>query len=224
MKKIWLLSILIVFVFLSSIPLFAIDRETLWSKLTYSNSPKELDAIALQNLSLVEEILFLSDFQRYNDSARLNAMQILEIAVWKGQLSKEKYFDIMLRFLNQIPSLVNPKVLQDTKGITIGHLESFSRGETLSATFVTFSLLGNSMLNARQIKTGGILNSLAQKVSNAKEILDKRGPDAKNTATNKIQAAISECEAQRGKNITPDGADIISGYLKSLVTKIQTTN
>jgi len=207
---------------------FAIDRETLWTKLNFPSSlaeMREMDRVARQNLGMVEEILFFSDMQRDSSCARDNALQILKECSEKGLITKEHFFEIILRLYGQINTIAHPTRVEDSKNNIKGAMASYGRANLpLASNFSAFPSLTNSLSSAGFIKNQGILNSLNQKISNAKDILDKRGPDAKNTAIKKVQAAINELSAQRGNGVSEDGYQILSGYCQNLITKIQTTN
>lgn len=224
-----LVSTIISLVFL--MPSWSIDKETLRNMMNNPVSTggmRQMEAAAWPNISLVEEILFFSDMKEDNGTARDNGLAILRRSAEEGvNYTKERYFDTLLRLYNQATTVVHPTDLEDTKKMIKAQLASFglvSSTRPLSFSFSSFPSLANSMSIAGFIKNQGILNSLNQKISNAKDILDKKGPDAKNTAINKIQAAINELDAQRGNHITEDGYQILSGCCKNLITKIQSTN
>lgn len=223
MKQIKLFCFLVSFVVVSLCPSFAIDREALWAKLTYYPTAKETQAIALQNLGLVEEILFLSDFQRFNRAARFNGLQVLEVGAWSGKLSKEKYFDILLRFSHQIPTIVQPSYVEDTRNIIWAKAASYGRTETVPSIFELFPILSGSMAKSGDIKNNGLLNSLNQKMANAKKNYEKASSDKKNSSINLVQATINELNAQRGLGITEDGFQMLSRYCQNLIAQIQNT-
>ncbi|MEK7801233.1 MAG: hypothetical protein AAB276_02155 [Pseudomonadota bacterium] len=230
MKKTLPLFLIALFLFLSSNVSLAIDKENLRRMFNYpsSNDFPTREAAARQNIGLLEEIVFISDMQGDNWCAREGILMVLRHYAEVGAIyTKEKYFDILLRLYNQAAAVAHPKRLENTKNMIKGQLSSFglvSSTKPLSFSFSAFPSLANSMSTAGFIKNQGILNSLNQKISNAKDILDKKGADAKTTAINKVQAAINELDAQRGKHITEDGYQILSGYCKNLITKIQSTN
>ncbi len=223
MKKIKLLFLLVGFCIFTYSTSFAIDKETLWTKLTYSQNA-ETEEIARQNLSLVEEIVFLSDMQRFNGGARDNGLQVLRRATITGLMTPTKYFGILLRLFNQATSVAHPTRVEDLKKMITGQLATFGRNVPLTSNFTTFSVLANSLSSDGFVKNQGILNSLNQKISNAQQSFEKKGPNAKQTAVNQVEAAINELNAQSGKGITEDGCQILSGYCKNLITKIQATN
>lgn len=228
MKKKTLLVFLVSFSFFLSLPSFAIDRETLWAKLNFLSSLAEIretNLAARQNLGLVEEILFFSDMQRHNGPARDNALEILKECSENGQITKEHFFSVVLRLLNQITTIAHPTVLEDSKDHIKGVLTSFGISKfSLTNQFSAFPSLANSLSSGGFIKNQGILNSLNQKISNAQKSVEQKGVDAKSSAVNQIEAAINELNAQRGQGVTEDCYQILSGYCKNLITKIQKSN
>lgn len=225
-----LLCVLVLLAFTLSNPIWGIDKATLRNKFNHPsfNSFQEREAAARQNIGMIEEIVFFSDMVDDNSCARENILALLRYYAEGGTIyTKEKYFDILLRLYNQVTTVVHPIHLEDTKNLIKGQLSSFglvSSKSPLSFSFSAFPALTNSMMAAGFIKNQGLQNSLTQKVANAKETMEKRGPDSKNTAVNKVQAALNELDAQRGKGISEDGYQILSACCKNLITKIQSSN
>lgn len=216
--------LLIMFGVCLSCAVYAIDMETLRNKLNYCSSVekfKEAEKIARQNISLIDEVIFFSDLTSYNGTARGNAIEILQNCAEDGLISQQRYFDTLLRLLANINNVVNPKRLEMEKGFVKGHVASFGDERPAAVQYAGFSPMLNSLLSAGLIKNHGIMNSLSQKVEGAKAALDKGGQNAKDTAVNRIQAAINELDAQRGKHVTEDGYQIISGYCNLLIRRIQ---
>lgn len=211
-------------------PSWAMDRESLRKLMNYpigNAGLAKMQSAAMQNLNLVEEIIFFSDFTENNETARDNGLSILSGSADVGVYPKERYFNTFLRLYSQAASIVRPSRLERLKRMIIASLASFGMVDSsspFSSNFSNFPTLVNSMASAGLIKNQGILNSLAQKLSNAKDILDKKGPNAKTTAINKIQAAVNELDAQRGNGVSEDGYQILSGYCKNLISKLQATN
>jgi hypothetical protein len=94
----------------------------------------------------------------------------------------------------------------------------------ISKQFSGFSTLLNSMATAGLIRNSGIINSLNQKIDNARKSLEKKNNNAKKTSINHIEAAVHELNAQRGNQITEDAHKILTQYCQNLITKIQNTN
>ena len=65
---------------------------------------------------------------------------------------------------------------------------------------------------------GGIENSLVSKVKNALKSIEKRNL---NTAINQLQAFINQVEAQSGKKIPAEVADMLIQYALSTIQQIQ---
>lgn len=217
-------------IFVASWPSFAIDRETLWSKLEFPGSSPggyiETVKIAKQNLGLVEEILFLSDMQRDNGPARFCSLSILRQACEEGLITQEHFFDVCLRLYGQINSIAHPKRLESSKNQIKGQLANFAEQAhfPLSQQVSGFSSLSSSLFAANLIKNQGLLTSLNQKIANAQKGLEKKNSAAKSSAVNQVQAAINELNAQRGKGIAEDGYLILSVYCQNLINKIQNIN
>jgi hypothetical protein len=228
MRKLKFAVLLLFYTISSFSPVYSIDLETLRCKLNYTCTIADITEakkLAIQNMSLTEQILFLNDTSsRNNGTARCNIIQILRRCAINGTISQSHFFDLILRLYNQITSIALAKTVELEKGDIKGVLTSIGNDAPLATNFSTFPVMANSLTTSGFIKNQGILNSLTQKIANAKDILDKKGADAKNTAINKIQAAINELDAQRGKHITEDGYQILSGYCRNLIAKIQATN
>lgn len=209
---------------------FAIDRETLWSKLEFPGSAPggyiETIKLAKQNIGLVEEILFLSDMQRDNGPARFCSLSILRQACEEGLITQGHFFDVCVRLYGQINTIAHPKRLESSKNQIKGQLANFAvqANFPLSQQVSGFTSLSSSLFKAGLIKNQGLLNSLNQKIENAQKGLEKKSPAAKASATNQVQAAINELSAQRGQGVTEDAYLILSVYCQNIINKIQNTN
>jgi hypothetical protein len=71
-------------------------------------------------------------------------------------------------------------------------------------------------LNLKQ----GIANSLDAKLQNVKESLTASNADQRNDAINKLQAFINSCEAQRGKALTNEQADMLIAAANYIITML----
>lgn len=220
------LSVIIIAILCSSTA-FAIDAHTLWTKLNFPD-PNFMATrqLALQNPNLLEEIIFYSDMNGDTSGARANSLELLNECAEKGVITKSHYFDVILRLYNQIGSIAHPSRLARSKGHIMGVLSCFCNESNypISQQFTGFPALMNSMSTAGLIRNNGIINSLNQKIDNAKKSLEKKNNNAKKTAINHIEAAINELNAQRGNQITEDAHKILTQYCQNLITKIQKTN
>jgi len=208
---------------------FAIDRETLWSKLNFPgplNQFLETKRIAMQNPGLVEEILFRSDMSGDTSCARENAIQILKSCGEKGIISQVHFFDLCLQLYNRIDSVAHPKRVADSKNDISAALANFAGAENFSLSQQFSGLVSslNSLSAAGLVKNQGILNGLSQKISNAQKSAETKSPNGKATAVNQLEATLQELGAQKGKGITEDCHKILSRYCQSLITKIQKGN
>jgi hypothetical protein len=229
MKKISKFLFAVVLIMVASSSSYGIDRETLWSRLEFSGSNSqhnETIKIAKQNLGLVEEILFLSDMQKYNGPARFNSLVVLRESCEEGLITQEHFFDVCLRLYGQINTIANPKRLESSKNQIKGQLANFAEQAhvPLPQQVSGFSSLSSSLFKASLIRNQGLLNSLNQKIANAQKSLEKRNPAAKSSAVNQIQATINELNAQRGNGIAEDAYLILSAYCRNLINKIQNSN
>jgi hypothetical protein len=206
---------------------YAIDARTLWTKLNFPDPNfMQTRQLALQNPSLLEEIMFYSDMNGDTSGARFNCLRILKECGEKGIITSAHFFDVCFRLYNQMPSIAHPSRLNDSKNYVKGTVANFMNQVTfpISKQFSGFSTLLNSMSTAGLIRNNGIINSLNQKIANAKKSLEKKNNNAKKTAINHIEAAVHELNAQRGNQITEDAHKILTQYCQNLITKIQNTN
>lgn len=67
----------------------------------------------------------------------------------------------------------------------------------------------------------GIQNSLDAKLENAKKSLEAVKAGNRQDAINKLQAFINECEAQRGKALTNEQADLLISKAQVIITLLQ---
>ena len=221
----WLSAIIIAV--LCSSTAFAIDAHTLWTKLNFPDPNfMQTRQLALQNPNLLEEIIFYSDMNGDTSGARANSLELLDECADTGRITQAHFFDLTLRLYNQIGSIAHPSRLNSSKNHIKGVLACFGNKPNypISQQFTGFSTLMNSMSTAGLIRNNGIINSLNQKIDNAKKSLEKKNNNAKKTAINHIEAAINELNAQRGNQITEDAHKILTQYCQNLITKIQKTN
>lgn len=221
----WFLSVVISI--LCSSNAFAIDAHTLWTKLNFPDPNfMQTRRLALQNPNLLENIVFYSDMNGDTSGARFNCLQLLKECGEKGIITPAHFFDISFRLYNQMASIAHPSRLNDSKNYVKGAVASFLSQEAfpIAQQFTGFSTLMNSMSTAGLIRNNGIINSLNQKIDNAKKSLEKKNNNAKKTAINHIEAAINELNAQRGNQISEDAHKILSQYCQNLISKIQKTN
>jgi hypothetical protein len=212
---------------LCSSSVYAIDAHTLWSKLNFPDPNfMQTRQLALQNPSLLEEILFYSDMQQFSGPARANSLELLDECADTGRITQAHFFDLTLRLYNQIGSIAHPSRLNSSKSHIKGVLACFGNKPNypISQQFTGFSTLMNSMSTAGLIRNNGIINSLNKKIENAKKSLEKKNNNAKKTAINHIEAAVHELNAQRGNQITEDAHKILTQYCQNLITKIQNSN
>ena len=207
---------------------YAIDKETLWTRLSHSVSNAQYDEtfrIAKQNLGLIEEIFFLSDFVKNNNAARVGCIQILRESCEEGLITQEHFFEIFLRLYNQLNTIALPEHIRGMQRMLTAQMGAFAHEPSfpVSQQFSGFTSLTAALFKAGLIKNQGILNSLNQKISNAQKSLEKKDSAAKTSAANQIQAAINELDAQKGKGISEDGYEALSRYCRHLITKIQNT-
>ena len=96
--------------------------------------------------------------------------------------------------------------------LTVYAMDNAYNQSTLSVTF-TVTATSQSLVSAvnrftseGKIDNSGIQNSLLKKLENAQKDIDKGKLD---TAINKLQAFITEVQAQSGKHITEDAANLL---------------
>jgi hypothetical protein len=158
--------------------------------------------------------------------ARANGLELLSECAEEGKITQAHFFDVITRLYNQIGSIAHPSRLDRSKGHIMGVLSCFcdEPNYSISQKFTGFSSLMNSMATAGLIRNSGIINSLNQKIDNARKSLEKKNYNAKKSAINHIEAAVHELNALRGNQITEDAHKILTQYCQNLITKIQNTN
>ena len=213
---------------------YSADSETLWRALTFSDTPdsaQEAQQLAYANPNILEEVLFISDSNRDNSVARESSLILLEKCSLKGIITKERYFNNAFRLLAQIDNYVNPQRISSEKKLITTLLANYGFNQfkqifeiNLFDNFSSLLSFLNTMFSNGLIKNNGILNSLKSKISNAKDLLEKKTENVKIPAINKIEAAISEAEAQKGNHLTAEATTMFVTYCQNLITQIKNTS
>lgn len=208
-------------------PSHAITKDDLWGALTFSDTQKSIEEarrLALENPNILEEIIFLSDSEKDNSVARFNSIVHLETCSLTGIITKERFFNNIFRLLSQITNYVHPLRLENDKKNIIAIMSNYSgKQDNPLLNLSTLLSILDSMFSNNLIKNEGIFKSLKSKISNAKDFFEKK-PNLKNPIINKIQAAINEAEAQRGKHLTEEAYLVFSAYCNNVIVQIQNTN
>lgn len=212
---------------------YSLDKESLWSLLTFADTPEltlNAQKIAIENSSTLEEILFISDNEKDNSIAREQSLILLLGCSLNGRISKESFFNDVFRLLSQAPNFIHSSRIENEKHLIATVLGNYgfdpiSKTSLLSIpeNFSCLLLTLDSMFSNGLIKNEGISKSLRSKISNAKELFEKK-PNSKAPIINKIQAAVNEAEAQRGKHLTEEACLMFSANCKNLIIQIQNTN
>ena len=211
-------------------------REMLRYGLTFADddeSSQRVEAEALANPTLLEEIVFLrlgETGNLNNRVARQNAFTYLKICSQRGLISQAHFFEIGFNLLKNLSDYAFPGDLADETARYQNQILNYGYNpKSKKATGTVFDNLQallvylDGMFKAGQISNQGVLQSLKVKISGALAILEKEKEKGKTPATNKIEAAISEANAQRGKNLTEIGFLVFSAFCQNLISQIQET-
>lgn len=234
MRKINILFLISLMFFLFINSVYAIDKESLWSLLTFADTPDltlNAQIIAIENPSILEEILFISDNEKDNSIAREQSLILLTGCSLNGKISKESFYNDVFRLLSQASSFIHSSRIENEKKLITTILGNYAFDQihktsllSIPENFSCLLLILDSMSLNGLINNDGTLKSLKSKISNAKELLEKKTPNGKTAAINKIEAAINEAEAQKGNHLTTEAAMMFVTYCQNLIALIKATS
>lgn len=217
------------FLILASSSVFGLTKETLWSALTFADTPESNVAarsLGLSNPAILEEVLFIKDTEKDNVVGRESAFLLLQECSLQQIVSKEYFFLIAFRFLSQIDRLAFPNIAETERDKFASLIGAYGKdlqsGNFLFSLQESFSVLVmqiDAMYSNGLISDDGLLNSLKAKIRNAQKLSEK-GNTSK-AAANLLLAAINEAEAQRSKHITVEAARIFIAFCQRIIRQIE---
>jgi hypothetical protein len=232
MKNMLVLFVLMSF-FLAPAFCQTITKDYLRNMLTHSDSPESIEearSLAIANPQILESIIFTPKEDLDNSIARHNSLVYLCECAQTGKITADYFFDISLRLIKNISQYSFPEQVDEEllafRGIVFSYGFDPIRKVVyvnIFSNFKAFLTALEKMVQYNQISNLGIYNSLKTKITKAKEVLEKQRERGKKPAINKINAAINEAEAQRGKHLTENGFQIFVGYCKNLTEQIKNT-
>ncbi|HNW34282.1 MAG TPA: hypothetical protein PKM25_05070 [Candidatus Ozemobacteraceae bacterium] len=221
--------ILFFFLFLVSTSVFGLNKETLWSALTFADTPESNVAarsLGLSNPSILEEVLFIKDTEKDNVVGRESAFLLLQECSLQQIISKEYFLLIAFRFLSQIDKLAFPNIVEKERDKFISMIGAYGKdlqsGNFLFSLQESFSVLVlqiDAMYANALISDYGLLNSLRAKIRNAQKLSEKW--NTSKAAANLLLAAINEAEAQQGKHLTVEAARIFITFCQRIIKQIE---
>lgn len=183
---------------------------------------KEFETHVIAHPELAKEMIFFQRSVLWENAAKAHAYNCLEVSSYKGLISTEEFFDIGCKLMTNYDLYHSPEYKADVLSSYMTAIANYGYPSyPLLKQVADLISLTNSMLKTGMIKNQGLLNSLTVKISNAKEIIDKKIPNFKDTAVNILQAVVNELNAQRGKGVSEDGYQILSRFCENLIAKIQ---
>lgn len=173
-----------------------------------------------QNKSEFLNFITKPDSKITTSIARTNAIFFLNRWVSSGVMTYQDFFNIILS-LKQNPSLFFPSDRCDSMSfflsktiIDSNNRQNFSIDENFNNAMIIVGIL--EMKNFFQ-GSNGLSNSILKKLEAAKKDISKLN---QNPAINVLTATLNEISAQKGGNITEDGATILTGYINNLIVAI----
>lgn len=178
---------------------------------------------------VAKEILFFPNPVSFQNAAKQNAFVCLKIASYRGFSSPEEFFDVSCRLIANI-ELYHPQEAREralkwySTGLANYHwTEKPGTYKELSVMFENSLKALSAMEKNGLIVHSGIRNSLAAKIDGAKDAVDKHQGKGFNQAINKIEAAMSEANAQRNKGLKEIACVVFLQYCKNLIWQMNHT-
>lgn len=225
--------ILFIFVFLIPTSLFALDKDTLWSAITFADNPastKEATALALANPDILKEVLFISDFEKDNSVARGNAIIILLSCSVNNTVSREQFFKSVFSLLSRIEDYVHPSRLIGEKAkisMILGNygFDTANKRFYLSLEVAFSSLLTeiSSMQEQGLIKSYDLAKNLKTKIESAKRSYLKKSLRGVKASITQVETALAELSAQTGRNISEEALQILTKFCKNILTALNSS-
>jgi len=222
---------------LASQPLLAqqvVTKEFLLCALESSDdrsSILEAEQLALQNPTLLEEILFITNDEMDNGTARSNAFHYLLICSLKGSITQEHFFDLALKLIKNIDQYAFPDQISGEIAYYRGNLALYGYNPSQKISILSFAdnceaflRFLDKMRYHNLIDNDGILKSLKVKIENAQSVFEKQKEKGKVPAINMLNSGIQEANGQKEKHLTLDGYYIVVGYFENLIAQIQNVN
>jgi hypothetical protein len=220
--------ILVCFLLLFYTPLlFGATKEILWSALTFSDTSETIESarnMGINNLALLEEVLFIKDLELDNVVAREKAYLLFQYCSLHNLLPKDEFFAISLRLLSQIDILVFPARKNAERQKFVALLGNYGidpkTGLFMFSTQEAFSVLLSQLTSSHSIgllSNSGVLNSLKKKLESAKKSFET---GHNNAAINKLTATINEVKAQDGVHIPHELAIVFTAFCQNLINHI----
>lgn len=201
---------------------FAIDKESLWCKLSFADTPESgLEALSLAylNLDLVEDILFISDWERDNSVARGNSINIIFNCNQYGIISDEHFLNTIFKLLAQANRIVHP-----------GNMEEFMRRilfitgtykmnipySPIESNIAGFSLLSQSILSANLVQSKELVTFLNTKMSIVKGFLKIKSTHYLLFAFTQVEEIKNCLIFHRGNSVSENAFQVLFGYCQNL--------
>ena len=205
---------ILILVFLLPMSLVALDKDTLWSAITFADNPastQEAMALAVANPDILKELLFISDFEKDNSVGRGNAIVILLSCSINNLISQEQFFSSVFSLLSRIEDYVHPSRLTVEKARISMILGNYGFDPannkfhlSLADAFSTLITAIESMQEQGLITNYGVARSLKTKIENAKKSYLKSSPGSVRASINQVEAALNELSAQTGKHLSEE--------------------
>jgi len=221
---------ILILVFLFPMSLIALDKNTLWSAITFADNPvstQEAMALAVANPDILTEILFISDFEKDNSVARNNAVIILLSCSLNNVISQAQFFNSVFSLLSRVEDYVHPSRLVAEKArisTTLGNYGFDSANNkfylSLSDAFSSLITVIKSMQEKGLIKSSVLAKSLKTKIENAKKSYLKNSPGSVRASVNQVEAALNELSAQTGKHLSEEASLILNKFGTNIVTAL----
>lgn len=220
----------LIFVFLLPIGLFALDKDALWSAITFADNPastKKAMALAVANPDILKEILFISDFEKDNSVGRGCAITILLSCSINNIVSREQFFSSVFSLLSRIEDYAHPSRLVEEKARISMILGNYGFDPANNKFYLSLADAFSALITAIEsmqeqglIKSDGLARSLKTKIENAKKSYFKNSPGGVRASINQVEAALNELSAQTGKHLSEEASLILNKFCTNIVTAL----
>lgn len=223
-------TIVFILVFLIPMSLFALDKDTLWSAITFADNPgskQEAIALAVANPDILKEVLFISDFEKDNSVARGNAIIILLYCSVNNVVSREQFFRSAFSLLSRIEDYVHPsRLIQEKARLStiLGNYGFDTAGKKfyipLDNAFSSLIMEISAMQEQGLIKNIDLGKSLKTKIMNAEKSYLKKSVGGNRESITQLRAVLDELSAKTGEHLSENASLIIKKFCNNILTAL----
>ncbi len=209
-----------------------IDKDMLWSALTFSDTPETNESarqMGIENPELLEEILFIKDLERDNVIARESSYLLLQHCSIRNAITKEKFFDIAYKLLSTLQVTVFPSQIGHERKKLAALLGNYGwdhiAKKNIFPTEEVFQILC-LQLDAMQahglISEQNVVKILQKKIEEAKIAHAKKDRFSNRLAIDLVSSVIDTTNEQTSQNLNPIANSVITRYCENLIALLST--